>query len=81
MTQNFAATLLAYETGQLYEMLANKDDYLPEAIEAARAEQEKIVQAQLDYGPTLCVLAMIDAALGHKDLALEEGRRAIALVP
>ena len=24
---------------------------------------------------------MIDAALGHKDLALEEGRRAIALAP
>src|SRR2546430_8170400 len=51
------------------------------AFEAARAQQEKIVQAQPDYGPTLCVLAMIDAALGRKDLALEEGRRAIALMP
>ena len=51
------------------------------AFEAARAQQEKIVQAQPDWGPTLCVLAMIDAALGHKDLALEEGRRAIALTP
>jgi TolB-like protein/class 3 adenylate cyclase/Tfp pilus assembly protein PilF len=51
------------------------------AFEAARAQQEKKVQAQPDYGPTLCVLAMIDAALGHKDLALEEGRRAIALTP
>jgi tetratricopeptide (TPR) repeat protein len=51
------------------------------AFEAARAQQEKIVQGQLDYGPTLCVLAMIDAALGHKDLALDEGRRAIALTP
>jgi TolB-like protein len=51
------------------------------AFEAARAQQEKIVQAQPDYGPTLCVLAMIDAALGRKDLALEEGRRAIALTP
>ena len=39
------------------------------------------MQAQPDYGPTLCVLAMIDAALGHKELALEEGRRAIALAP
>jgi hypothetical protein len=39
------------------------------------------VQAQLDYGPTLCVLAMIDAALGHKDLALDEGRRAITFAP
>ena len=51
------------------------------AFEAARAQQEKIVQAQPDYGPALCVLAMIDAALGHKDLALDEGRRAIALMP
>ena len=51
------------------------------AFEAARTQQEKIVQAQQDYGPALCVLAMIDAALGRKDLALEEGRRAIALTP
>jgi hypothetical protein len=50
-------------------------------LQQARAEQEKIVQAQPDYGPALCVLAMIDAALGRKDLALEEGRRAIALMP
>ena len=51
------------------------------AFEAARAQQAKIVQAQPDYGPSLCVLGMIDAALGRKDLALEEGRRAIALTP
>jgi adenylate cyclase len=50
-------------------------------FEAARAQQEKIVQAQPDYGPALCVLGLIDAALGRKDLALEEGRRAIALTP
>ena len=51
------------------------------AFEAARAQQEKIVQAQPGYGPALCVLALIDAALGRKDLALDEGRRAIALTP
>jgi TolB-like protein/Tfp pilus assembly protein PilF len=51
------------------------------AFEAARTQQEKIVQAQPDYGPTLCVLGLIDAALGRKDLALDEGRRAIALTP
>ena len=51
------------------------------AFEAARAQQEKIVQAQPDYGPSLCVLGLIDAALGRKDLALDEGRRAIALTP
>ena len=51
------------------------------AFEAARTQQEKIVQAQPDYGPALCVLAMIDAALGDKEQALNEGRRAIALTP
>ena len=51
------------------------------AFEAARAQQEKIVQAQPDYGPALCVLGLIDAALGRNDLALDEGRRAIALMP
>jgi TolB-like protein/Tfp pilus assembly protein PilF len=51
------------------------------AFEAARAQQEKIVQSQPDYGPALCVLGLIDAALGRKDLALDEGRRAIALTP
>src|SRR5262249_29117162 len=58
----------------------NKDEARARtAFEAARAQQEKIVQAQPDYGTALCVLAMIDAGLGRKDLALEEGRRAIAL--
>jgi tetratricopeptide (TPR) repeat protein len=51
------------------------------AFEAARAQQEKIVHAQPDYGPSLCVLGLIDAALGRKDLALDEGRRAIARTP
>jgi tetratricopeptide (TPR) repeat protein len=51
------------------------------AFEAARAQQEKIVQAQPDYGPTFCVLGLIDAALGRRDEALDEGRRAIALTP
>ncbi len=51
------------------------------AFEAARIQQEKIVQAQPGYGPALCVLALIDAALDRKDLALDEGRRAIALTP
>ncbi len=51
------------------------------AFSKARAEQEKIVQAQPDYGPALCVLGLIDAALGHKEAALEQGRRAIELLP
>src|SRR5438270_5648195 len=51
------------------------------AFEAARAQQETIVQAQPDYAPPLCVLGLIDAALGRKELALDEARRAIALTP
>jgi len=51
------------------------------AFEAARAQQEKFVQAQPNYGPALCVLGLIDAVLGRKELALDEGRRAIALTP
>ena len=51
------------------------------AFAAARGEQEKIVQAQPDYAFPLCVLGVIDAALGRKDEALREGRRAVELVP
>jgi serine/threonine protein kinase/TolB-like protein/Tfp pilus assembly protein PilF len=51
------------------------------AFTAARAEQEKTVQAQPDYGPAWCVLGVIDAALGRKEAALREGRRAVELLP
>jgi serine/threonine protein kinase/Flp pilus assembly protein TadD len=51
------------------------------AFTKARLEQEKIVQARPDYGPPLCVLGLIDAALGRKEEALREGRRAIELSP
>ena len=48
---------------------------------AARTQQEKVVQAQPEYGPALCVLGLIDAGLGRKEDALSEGRRAIELMP
>ena len=51
------------------------------AFTAARAEQEKIVQAQPNYGTALCVLGLIDAGLGRKEEALREGRRAVELLP
>jgi tetratricopeptide (TPR) repeat protein len=51
------------------------------AFVAVRAEQEKVVQAQADVAPAICVLGLVDAALGRKEAALEEGRRAIALFP
>jgi len=55
------------------------DDKALSAFTAARAEQEKIVQAQPNYGPSLVVLGLIDAALGQKEQALREGRRAVEL--
>ena len=51
------------------------------AFAAARITQAKIVEQQKDYGPPLCVLGLIDAALGNKEAALQEGRRAMELLP
>jgi tetratricopeptide (TPR) repeat protein len=51
------------------------------AFTAARTEQEKIIEAQPDYAPPLCVLGLIDAGLGRKEEALREGRRAVQLLP
>ena len=51
------------------------------AFTTARAEQQKRVQAQPEYGPALCVLGLIDAGLDRKDEALREARRAMDLMP
>jgi tetratricopeptide (TPR) repeat protein len=51
------------------------------AFAAARAEQAKVVEAQPDFGPSWCVLGLIDAGLGRKEEALREGRRALELLP
>jgi len=61
--------------------MENDDAQARTAFTAARAEQEKLVEAQPDYGPALCVLGLIDAALGRKEEALREGRRAVELLP
>lgn len=52
-----------------------------QAFTAARAKQEKIVQAQPNYGPALSILGLIDAGLGNRAEALREGRRAVELLP
>ena len=51
------------------------------AFLAAHAELERTVSEQPDYAPALCVLGLIDAALGRKDEAIREGRRAVELLP
>src|SRR6476660_8796846 len=61
--------------------VAKDDAKIRSAFTAARAEQEKTVQAQPNYAPALCVLGLIDAGLGRKEEALREGRRAVELCP
>jgi TolB-like protein/Tfp pilus assembly protein PilF len=51
------------------------------AFSAGRAEMENVLRDQPDYAEGLCLLAMIDAALGRKEEALTEGRRAAELLP
>jgi serine/threonine-protein kinase len=65
----------------LLARMTKEDGKARTAFTAARAEQEKVIQAQPNYGPPLCVLGLIDAALGRKDEAVREGRRAVELLP
>ena len=51
------------------------------AFLTARAEIERIVRDQPDYASGVCTLALIDAGLGRKQEAIEEGRRACELLP
>ena len=69
-----SAIILSHSFGEgLLARLTKDEAKARTAFEAARAQQEKIVQAQPDYGPALCVLGLIDAALGRNRPGL--GRR------
>ena len=70
----------AFGRGLLGRMLKDENK-ARSAFEASRPEQEKIVQEQAEFGPALCILALIDAGLGRKEEALREIRRALELVP
>jgi tetratricopeptide (TPR) repeat protein len=66
--------------GLIARMMKN-DAQARAAFTDARAEQEKVVGAHPDDAGALCVLGLIDAALGRKENALSKGRRAVELVP
>jgi serine/threonine protein kinase/Flp pilus assembly protein TadD len=51
------------------------------AFTSARKEAAKLIADQPDYAEALCVLGMADAALGNKEEAIREGRRATELMP
>jgi TolB-like protein/Flp pilus assembly protein TadD len=51
------------------------------AFAKAREEMETVLQKQPDYAEAISVIGMIDAALGRKEDALREGRRAVELLP
>ncbi len=65
----------------LIARMANDDVTARSAFTAARLEQEKIVEAQPNYGPAVCVLGLIHAGLGETGEAFREGQRAVALLP
>jgi serine/threonine protein kinase len=61
--------------------MTNDEAKARSAFTAAEAEQKKTVQSLPNYAPPLCVLGLIDAALGRKEAALREGNRAMELLP
>jgi serine/threonine protein kinase/Flp pilus assembly protein TadD len=65
----------------LIAQLAQDDAKARAAFTLARAEQEKLVRTRPDDAGALCVLGLIDAALGWKEEALREGRHATELLP
>jgi len=66
--------------GVIARML-NNEDKARAAFTAARAEQKEPIGTGPGDAGVLCVLGLIDAALGQKEDALREGRRAVELVP
>ena len=65
----------------LIAQLKQDDAKTHAAFTLARAEQEKLVSAHPDDPGSLCVLGLIDSALGRKEEALREGWRAVELLP
>jgi TolB-like protein/class 3 adenylate cyclase/Tfp pilus assembly protein PilF len=51
------------------------------AFANARTELQKMVDDKPDYAEALCALGIVDAALGNKENAIQEGRRAVELMP
>jgi len=57
------------------------DETAMNAFATAREEMETVLKKQPDYAEAQSALGMIDAALGRKEDAIREGRRAVELLP
>ncbi|HJY19840.1 MAG TPA: hypothetical protein VJ278_01515, partial [Chthoniobacterales bacterium] len=58
-----------------------KGDSATAAFSAARAILEQRLTVKPEHARTLAVLAQVDAALGHKELAIQEAKHAVDLMP
>nr|MBA3649963.1 hypothetical protein [Chthoniobacterales bacterium] len=68
--------LVAVAARAFHDTAAAQNSFL-----AARAIGEKLVRDQPEYAPAWSLLGQIDAALGRKEDAIREGRRACELMP
>jgi serine/threonine-protein kinase len=76
------ATLLNVPLGEaLLARLQHDEEKARAAFARAREEQQKLVQADPNFAPPICILGLIDAGLGRKKQALEEAQRALDLLP
>ncbi len=65
----------------LVARLTGDNEAATNSFAEARDEMEAVLKKQPDYAEAMSVLGMIDAALGRKQDALREGRRAVELLP
>ncbi|MGE5213201.1 MAG: protein kinase domain-containing protein [Nitrospirota bacterium] len=65
----------------LVARMAKDDAKARSAFTIARTEQERVVRTNPDDAGALCILGLIDAALGRKQEAVSEGRRTVELLP
>lgn len=70
----------AWCEGLVFRLRGN-NEAARDAFLRARGELKKILDQQPDYPEALCALGMVDAALGNKKDAIQEGRRSVELCP
>jgi TolB-like protein/Tfp pilus assembly protein PilF len=70
----------AWCEGQVAQLKGDREG-ARRVFESGSNELDKIVRNQPAYAEGICALGVLDAALGRKEKAIAEGRRAVALLP